>query len=139
MAGRDSAGTPSCWDSAWYPSCRQVPPGGPLLLSLSPSQDLLLSGSTWHLNTRVPVSNWQPDFKNGCQPPKTHPSPSLSGGDGRQVGVKLGHTETGVPGTAVTLCHCGQLSAPAASCHRARHKTYPLSDPASRAERRLHY
>lgn len=54
--------------------------------------------------------------------------------EGRQVGVRPGLAETGVPGTAVTLCHCGQLSAPAASCHSARHKTYPLSGPAGRAE-----
>lgn len=47
--------------------------------------------------------------------------------EGRQVGARPGLAETAAPGTAVTLCHCGQLSAPAASRHRTRHKTYPQS------------
>lgn len=85
---------------------------------------------TWHLSTRVPVRNWRLVFENSCRLPKTHPSLSLSGGDGQQVGARPGHAETGLPGTAVTLCHCGQLSAPAASCHHARHKTDPLGDAA---------
>lgn len=71
-------------------------------------------------------------FENSCQRPNAHPSLSPPGGDRQQVGARPGHAETGVPGTAVTPCHCGQLSAPAASCHHARHETHPLSDAAGK-------
>lgn len=46
--------------------------------------------------------------------------------------VSPDHAETGAAGTAVTLRHHGQLNNPAASCHYARHKTYPPSNPSSR-------
>lgn len=55
--------------------------------------------------------------------------------EGWQVGVWPGLAETGVPGTAVTLCPCSsQLRAPAANCHRTRHETHPWSGAARRAE-----
>lgn len=81
---------------------------------------------TWHLNTRVPVSNWL--LKTAASLQNASITVTV-GSDGRQVGARLGREEMGAPGTAVTVCHYGQLSAPAASCHCARHETYPLSDP----------
>lgn len=81
---------------------------------------------TWYLNTRVPVSNWPLQTAASLQ--NTSITVTV-GSDGRQVGARLGREEMGAPGTAVTVCHYGQLSAPAASCHCARHETYPLSDP----------
>lgn len=128
------------WDLSY-----QAMPGAPLAsvsllddrcFEVSSSQDLFLNRPTWYLNARVPVSNWLLKMATSLQ---KHPSPSLLGGDGRQVGARLGHEEMGAPGTAVTLCHCGQLSAPAASCPCARHETDPLSHPASTAEWRLHW
>lgn len=69
-ASRVSAGAPAIGTVPGAPPADKSLPEGPLLLSQSPSQDLLLSGPTWQLNTRVPVSNWQPVVKNGHQPPK---------------------------------------------------------------------
>lgn len=81
---------------------------------------------TWHLNTHVPVSNWL--LKTAASLQNASITVTV-GSDGRQVGARLGREEMGAPGTAVTVCHYGQLSAPAASCHCARHETYSLSDP----------
>lgn len=86
---------------------------------------MFLNRPTWYLNTRVPVSNWLLKMAASLQ----NASITVTvGSDGRQVGARLGYEEMEAPGTAVTVCHYSQLRAPAASCHRARHETYPLSD-----------
>lgn len=126
---RDAGGVPCVVPSGPFPGRRCQCWGRPPQTGPHPSPQ----GPTWHPGACARVSNWQPVFKTAASLQnriRHHRCQGRSTAGGRGPGL----AGTGAPGTADALCHCGQLSVPAASCHGARHKTYPLSDPASGAE-----